>query len=135
MSQHSTDPRAAGNVLAVPLLFGPQKTLKAEQGAEHMSADDPPPSSGDATRTQTLETFIKDLSEIAPNSKAPISARSHLIADLGFDARAFRRLALLLYTRYGVAGLSTASLRFEKHFTVEGFFHHCVLQVLGADRS
>jgi hypothetical protein len=85
------------------------------------------------TRGPALELFISQLAEIAPWSKERISPQSHLIEDLGFDSPAFSQLGLLLYERYGIAGLSTASLPDGKHLTVEAFFQHCVLDVLGID--
>ncbi len=71
---------------------------------------------------------MRQLAEIVPDR--PISPESDLIDDLGFDALAFNRLAVLLYERYGMAGLSSASMRSEESLTVEGFFRNCVLDVL-----
>lgn len=88
--------------------------------------------SGDSSQLM-LEAFIEQLAEIAPNRAMSISAQSDLISDLGFDSPAFGRLALLLYKSYGIAGLSTASLQSKEHLTVEGFFNHRVLYVLGID--
>jgi hypothetical protein len=79
----------------------------------------------------TIELFMTQLAEIAPDSSKEISPDSDLIADLGFDSLAFTRLGLLLYEYYGVGGLSTASVRSIEQLTVEGFFHRCVLDVLG----
>src|SRR5262245_16790115 len=84
-----------------------------------------------ATREPTLERFMSQLADIAPESSKPVSPESDLIEDLGFDSLAFSRLALLLYERYGIDGLSTASMRSKERLTVEGFFRHCVLEALG----
>jgi hypothetical protein len=83
----------------------------------------------DAARPPSLDAFIGYLAEIA-ESDQPIAPQSHLIEDLDFDAIAFNRLGLLMYERYGIGGLSTASLGSEK-LTVEDFFQHCILKVLG----
>lgn len=76
----------------------------------------------------SLEAFIAYLAEIT-ESNQPITSQSHLIEDLGFDGVAFNRLGLLIYERYGIGGLSTASL--SDNLTVEDFFQHCILNVLG----
>lgn len=83
----------------------------------------------------SLESFMTQLAEIAPGK--PISPESDLIDDLGFDALDFGRLAVMLFERYGMAGLSSASMRSEESLTVEGFFRNCVLDVLrcGAGES
>lgn len=70
---------------------------------------------------------MTQLAEIVPDK--PISPESELIDDLGFDALAFGRLAVMLYERYGVGELSAASMRPKEPLTVEGFFRHCVLDV------
>lgn len=79
----------------------------------------------------TLDRFLVEIREIAPDSAESISPESDLIEDLRFDPPAFRRLAVLLFERYGIGGLSTASMRTEAHLTVESFFRHCVLEALG----
>lgn len=79
----------------------------------------------------SLDSFIADLTEIAESDR-PIAPQSHLIEDLDFDAIAFNRLGLLMYERYGIGGLSTASLASEA-LTVEDFFQRCILDVLGCD--
>lgn len=84
---------------------------------------------GQEARPPSLEVFIAYLAEIA-ESDQPITSQSHLIEDLDFDAVAFSRLGLLMYERYGIGGLSTAALGSE-NLTVEDFFQHCVLDVLG----
>lgn len=81
-------------------------------------------------RHATLELFMTQLAMIAPDSAKTISPDSELIADLGFDSLAFSRLGVLLYEYYGVGGLSTDSMR-SMNLTVESFFRHCVLDVLG----
>jgi hypothetical protein len=80
-------------------------------------------------RPPALETFISHLAEIAPDADQPITAQSHLIEDLKFEGLAFSRLGLLMYTHYGIGGLSTASL--SENLTVESFFERCILNVLG----
>jgi len=80
-------------------------------------------------RPPALEVFITYLAEIAPSDQS-ITSQSHLIEDLEFDAIAFSRLGLLMYERYGIGGIATASLRAE-NLTVEDFFQHCILNVLG----
>jgi hypothetical protein len=82
-----------------------------------------------ATRPPSLAAFTGYLIEIIEPDH-PISPQSHLIEDLGFDAVAFNRLGVLMYERYGIGGLSTAALEPE-NLTVEGFFQHCILDVLG----
>lgn len=82
-------------------------------------------------RRPSVELFMTQLAEIAPDSTKTISPDSDLIADLGFDSLAFGRLGLLLFEYYGVGGLSTASVRSIEHLTVECFFRHCVLDVIG----
>jgi hypothetical protein len=79
----------------------------------------------------SLDRFMEQLAKIAPPSEEPISPESHLINDLKFDSSTFSLLGLLLYERYGVGGLSTASLPEEEELTVEAFFRRCVLDVLG----
>ncbi|HSR94608.1 MAG TPA: hypothetical protein VLK56_07050 [Solirubrobacterales bacterium] len=76
---------------------------------------------------------MTQLAEIAPSGGKPISPKSKLTADLGFDSPAFGRLALLLAEHYGVGGLSEASVGSEGNLTVEEFFCHHVLHVLGID--
>ncbi len=89
--------------------------------------------SGKAPAGPSLERFIDQLSEIAPRSDEPISSQSHLLEDLGFDFETVNRLATLLYRSYGIVGISMASLIQEERVTVEAFFQHCVLDVLGVD--
>jgi hypothetical protein len=84
-------------------------------------------------RPPALETFISHLAEIAPDADQPITAQSHLIEDLKFEGLAFSRLGLLMYTHYGIGGLSTASL--SENLTVESFFEHCILNVLGVGEA
>jgi hypothetical protein len=81
----------------------------------------------------SLERFVEELAEIAPKSGGAISADSHLVDDLGFDASSVARLSLLLYRRYGIGGLSDAALADRNHLTAETFFRRCVLDVLGYD--
>lgn len=81
-------------------------------------------------RPQALDAFIAYLRVIAPNPDQEITPKSHLIDDLDFDPIAFTRLGLLVYEEYGIGGLSPGSLRSE-NLTVERFFEHCILHVLG----
>jgi hypothetical protein len=82
---------------------------------------------------QALTAFIARLAEIVPSDR-PITSQSHLVEDLELDALAFRRLGILMYQHYGIGGVSPASLRAET-VTVEGFFQHCILNVLGVERG
>lgn len=77
----------------------------------------------------SLDSFIADLTEIAESDRR-ITPQSHLIEDLDFDAIAFSCLGPLMYERYGIGGLSTASLAPET-LTVEDFFQSFILDVLG----
>lgn len=72
-----------------------------------------------------IEAFISCLAKIAPKPDQDINAGSHLIDDLDFGAMAFGRLGVLVYERYGIGGVSAASLQLE-NLTVEGFFEHCI---------
>ncbi|HEX6689392.1 MAG TPA: acyl carrier protein [Solirubrobacterales bacterium] len=87
------------------------------------------------TPSRSLELFMTQLAEIAPESEHPISPQSGLISDLGFDSLAFGRLALLLYEHYEVGGLSTSSMRSAGHLTVEKVFRHYILGDPSIDSS
>lgn len=82
---------------------------------------------GSGARGYSLELFMTRLAEISPRPEKPISPESRLVADLGFDSLAFSRLALLLYERYGVGAISTASLRANGQLTVKSFFRTYVV--------
>jgi hypothetical protein len=84
-----------------------------------------------ASKAPSLELFMAQLAEIAPESGTQIGPESDLIDDLCFDEAAFGRLASLLYRCYGVAGISVGYMRSEPRLTVGGFFRRCVLEVLG----
>jgi hypothetical protein len=74
-----------------------------------------------------LGLFMRQLAEIAPDK--PIRPESDLIDDLGFGALAFGRLAVMLYERYGIDGISAAFMRSQESRTVEGFFRCCILDL------
>jgi hypothetical protein len=83
-------------------------------------------------RPAALETFIGYLREIAPHPERQITPQSHFVDDLDFDAIAFSCLGLMMAERYGIGGVSSASLQFE-NLTVEAFFEKCILHVLGVE--
>jgi len=103
-------------------------------GAMTTPLPDDAPKADPSSRRLSIEVFMVYLGEIAPNHHQKITPGSHLIDDLGFDASAFQSLGILLAERYGIGGVSTASLRSES-LTVESFFRSYVLHVLGANPS